>query len=386
MRLEGTLDAFSLPDIFQLLSFTKKTGALHLRRDNNGEVQHGVVHVRDGAVTGGRGDVACQALGRRLVGAGLVDDETLADAVEKVLDNPGSGLARALVDSGKVDEGFARDLAVEQATDAVFELLRWPDGSFAFVMDEADPDDLGATLAVEDVVTEGRKRLETWAALTEHVPSQTAVVTLAPSPAGELVLSREEWALLSLVDGARCVADLVVLSGTGEYVVVSALAALAERGLVSVGERSEAGNALAQRQQLLAALEGRPVAAPAAPPVLEPEEMAPYVAEPVPGPSIPAPSSERKAVIPERPEPFTPERTPDYAEEPVPALARLSAAASTRATVTAATPEATSGVGAVQGAHALAPETAPAPSAHIDRDPSVNKSLLLRLIAGVRGL
>ncbi len=33
MKLEGTLDAFSLPDIFQLLSFTKKTGTLHLRRD-----------------------------------------------------------------------------------------------------------------------------------------------------------------------------------------------------------------------------------------------------------------------------------------------------------------------------------------------------------------
>ena len=47
MRLEGTLDAFSLPDIFQLLSYTKKTGTLHLRREG----QHGVVHVRDGAVT-----------------------------------------------------------------------------------------------------------------------------------------------------------------------------------------------------------------------------------------------------------------------------------------------------------------------------------------------
>jgi hypothetical protein len=41
-------------------------------------------------------------------------------------------------------------------------------------------------------------------------------------------------------------------------------------------------------------------------------------------------------------------------------------------------------VGAVQGAHALAAE--PSPSTYIDRDPSVNKSLLLRLIAGVRGL
>jgi hypothetical protein len=35
---------------------------------------------------------------------------------------------------------------------------------------------------------------------------------------------------------------------------------------------------------------------------------------------------------------------------------------------------------------ALATATVPSPSPHIERDPSVNKSLLLRLIAGVRGL
>ena len=64
MRLEGTLDAFSLPDIFQLLSYTKKTGALHLRRD----ALHGVVHLRDGAVTGGRSDVSRQALASQIGG------------------------------------------------------------------------------------------------------------------------------------------------------------------------------------------------------------------------------------------------------------------------------------------------------------------------------
>jgi hypothetical protein len=383
VRLEGTLDAFSLPDIFQLLSFTKKTGTLHLRRED----QHGVVHVRDGAVTGGRGDAACQALGRRLVGAGLVDDDTLADAVERVLDSPGSGLGRALVDSGRVDADAAKALAVEQATDAVFELLRWPDGSFAFVMDEIDPDDLGAALQVEDVVAEGRRRLETWAVLTEQVPSASAVVTLAPAPATELVLSRDEWALLSLVDGVRSVSELVTLSGTGEYVVVSALAGLAERGLVTVGEGAEGASAVAQRQQLLAALEGRTVVAPPAPRKAEPRAKA------EPAPVV----EERKPVIPERPEPFTPGRKPDFAEEPVPALARLSAAtAAAKASVATAsvssptTDASASSVGSVHGAHALQPDAVPAASPAtsplIDRDPSVNKSLLLRLIAGVRGL
>jgi hypothetical protein len=384
MRLEGTLDAFSLPDIFQLLSYTKKTGTLHLRREG----QHGVVHLRDGAVTGGRGDARCQALGRRLVGAGLVDDDALADAVERVLDEPGSGLGlgKALVEAAGLDAEDVRGLAAEQATDAVFELLRWDSGEFTFVVDEADPDYLGASLPVEQVVAEGRRRLETWAALTAQVPSATAVVTLAPAPSSDPVLSREEWALLSLVDGTRSVADLVTLSGTGEYVVVCALAALAGRGLVTVGERPQGGSAVAQRQQLLAALEGGVAVVPPARRAVEPE---------------PEPVAERQPVIPERPEPFTPERRPDYAEEPVPALTRMaaSAAKATAAAATARTGAAAvtgasapvpgrpaAGVGAVQGAHALQLEAVPAASPLIDRDPAVNKSLLLRLIAGVRGL
>src|SRR4051812_36123557 len=175
MRLEGTLDAFSLPDIFQLLSYTKKTGTLHLRRQDC----HGVVHLREGAVTGGRGDATCQALGRRLVGAGLVSDKDLAHAVELLLDTPGDGPGKTLVARGAVGEAGARRLAAEQAQDAVFELLRWEAGEFAFVMDELDPDDVGATLAVEDVVAEGRRRLETWQTLVEKVPSVDAPVTMA---------------------------------------------------------------------------------------------------------------------------------------------------------------------------------------------------------------
>ena len=365
MRLEGTLDAFSLPDIFQLLSYTKKTGALHLRRDS----QHGVVHLRDGAVTGGRSDVTRQALGRRLVGAGLVDDEALADAAEQVLDTPGLGLGRTLVDAGKVDAEAARALAIEQASDAVFELLRWPNGEFAFVMDEEDPDEVGASLPVEEVVAEANRRLSAWQALEDRVPSLDAVVTVVSSPTAEPAFSREEWALISLVNGSRSVSDLVAVAGTGEFVVVAALAALAERGLVQIGS-SVAVDPHGQRQQLLAVLEGRPA----------PVELPAPAPAPASAPVEPAPAAvDRQPVIPERPEPFSPSRRPEHAE-PAPAFQRY--AASAQASVSSS--PAASNVGSVQGAHALAPDAVP--SSYIDRDPSVNKSLLLRLIAGVRGL
>jgi hypothetical protein len=64
------------------------------------------------------------------------------------------------------------------------------------------------------------------------------------------------------------------------------------------------------------------------------------------------------AVTPQRPE-FLPDRSPEH-PEPLAAV--------------------------VGGGGGVSAAAAPATSAAIERDPSVNKSLLLRLIAGVRGL
>jgi len=61
VKLEGSLDAFGLPDIFQLLSYTKKTGGLHLHN----ATRDGVVYFASGAVTGATADTSRQLLARR---------------------------------------------------------------------------------------------------------------------------------------------------------------------------------------------------------------------------------------------------------------------------------------------------------------------------------
>ena len=145
MKLEGSLDAFSLPDIFQLLSFTKKTGGLHLASDGS----DGVVFFAGGQVTGASADSSRQPLARRLVGSGTVDDDALGAAVEAATDGGRHGVVRALLEQEAVDAELLRQAATDQSVDAVFDLLRWRNGDFAFVVDETNPDDVGVTLAVE---------------------------------------------------------------------------------------------------------------------------------------------------------------------------------------------------------------------------------------------
>jgi hypothetical protein len=384
VRLEGSIDAFSLPDIFSLLSMTKKSGGLHLRRDG----AHGVVWFTTGALTGGAADVSTQSLARRLIGAGLVDDDALTAAVAHATADD-VGVGRALQVQGTIDDGVLHDVSSEHIVDTVFDLLRWPDGDFAFVIDEPNPDDVGVSRQVDDVVTEARNRLEAWSEVSTTVSSPQTVLSQAANPPVELQLSRDDWTLLALVDGRRTVADIVRLLGRGEYAVVSCLADLMTRGLLVVADIDMAGD-LARRLSLLSSAEtAEPGAAEVdvvPDPDLEPEVAPepPVVAVPaqpthtdvdgqdgglisdIDAPAEVAPSkplsrvasSEDRDVTPLRSEAVLPPRQVDFPEPP---MARPLAAA----------------VGATPAA-ALA--------ASIERDPSVNKSLLLRLIAGVRGL
>ena len=367
MKLEGSLDAFSLPDIFALLSMTKKTGGLHLRREG----AHGVVWLTTGALTGGASDVNRQALARRLIGSGQVSDEALQSAIDQAAGDDSIGVTRAVQQVGAIDEGALHDLVAEHIVDTVFDLLRWPDGEFSFAVDEANPDDVGVSRQVEDIVTEARRRLESWGSVAATIPSPQTVLSLAATPPDDPHLSRDEWALLALIDGQRTVGEVVALCGRGDYNVVSALADLVTRGLLRTGDGEDGVQALLRRHSLLARLEA---AAPAAPAQAEPVATAP-AEEPVadepaeeavaevtsinaPRPSVPTQPGEREEVTPKRPEPFLPKRQPDH-PEPIPAAVAASAGGAA---------------------------TAAAPSPLIERDPSVNKSLLLRLIAGVRGL
>jgi hypothetical protein len=255
-------------------------------------------------------------------------------------------------------------------------------------------------------------------------------------------VTREEWSLLALVDGRRSVADLVDLTGSGQYAVVSTLAALVGRGLLEVrpapGSQADPDAedhvaVVVRRQKLLAVLEGEPfVPTPAA--LLEPDRPGTVVPEAV-APEVPAPAEpaepattlasvesnsesesrqiadsaedeqdgdadddtlgERELasastatelvsrlggahvphdVVPPRPEPFLPRRQAEFGEPTGSPVSRpMSVQAGPSATL-----------GDVVGATATAPD--PQAASVIERDPNVNRSLMLRLIAGVRGL
>jgi len=252
------------------------------------------------------------------------------------------------------------------------------------------------------------------------VPSAQAVLAMPVVLPADPQVSREEWSLLALVDGRRTVTELVDLTGSGQYAVVSTLAALVTRGLLEVraedaGESDDHVTVVLRRQRLLAPLEGEPfvpvqeapVDEPAAPVAAKTEPVVEVAAEPmhsVPDLADETTSDEDGArelatasagpagsegmvmlggahvpqdVVPPRPEPFLPRRQADFDEQAATPAARP-------VHVQAGPSASMGGLGDVVGATATSPD--PDSVSVIERDPNVNRSLMLRLIAGVRGL
>ncbi len=389
MRLDGSLEDFELPDVLQLLAQTRKSGALHLHA--TGDERRGLIRVGTGAVNGASSDLRRHALARRLIGTGLVSDEALNGAAEDVRAGAPS-LVRALLDRAAVEHDDVTRLAADQATDAVCELLRWSSGTFSFVVGEQDPDSLELGLRAEELVAEGQRRMQVWPTLTAHIPSPDSVLRLATAPSFDPSCTREEWGLLALVDGSRSVSEIVALLGRSEFGVAGALAALVERGLLTVSADGSGLADLQRRQDIIAAMEGHRTS----PPAPEAHEVS-------------APSAPLEAPAAEVPH----ARAETSVAEPASFSEDFASPAATPGSITSQTRSyeqpLTQGSAALDPAHDISyapayepehqqgsyqppqvpvsepPRAGPESTAR-GLDSAVTKSLVLRLIAGVRGL
>jgi hypothetical protein len=374
--LEGHLGDFTLPDILRLLSFTAKSGRLVMRADHAA----GRIDLVDGRIRDASADADRLPLARRLLGGGLVTGGDLRGALEGRSELPTDlEFARGLVSAGVLDAGSLAEVLREQTVDAVFDLLRWTDGSFRFdgfaVQRDGSLSELAAS--VDEVLEEATRRLDAWANIAERTGADSSVVTISRPTRDreEVALPPDGWGLLSLVDGRRTVLDLVRLSGQGQYRTRRTLGALLDEGVVTVGATGGPGQVekLVADHRALAAIESR---------------LDPVASNAVPAPEAPAPTPDTR--------PSTDGRTP---ADPVDAPATEHDRASDAGTSDPVSEQVTAPDAEQEAAPmtaetteedpndaAVTPLRAKVRSERLRTDPSVDADLVKRLIDGVEGL
>ena len=236
--LKGSLDDFSLPDIFRLVSFAHRTGRLEVvRRAGSGEI-----FFRDGQVYFARSSLSREPLGQKLVRAGLLTEGQLNKALD-VHAQTGERVGDVLVSSGLVDAEQIESAVRQQIEDAAFDLLRWDLGEFTWEADATMAVEVPIAVSVENLIVEASRRLDELEVIKRKIPSPQAVLRMASTPpegAAEINITPDEWRALVLVDGARTVAEIGANIGLGELDAMKLLHGLAAAGLVEL--HPEAGS------------------------------------------------------------------------------------------------------------------------------------------------
>src|ERR671914_170293 len=230
--LKGTLDDFTLPDIFRLMSLAKKTGALEVQRSAGS----GKVYFRDGEVYFAESSLTRTPLGQKLVQSGVITETQLMKALD-IHKEKGQRLGDVLVAENLVDQEHLLEAVRSQIEDAAFDLLRWERGEFAWEAGQGIEPEVPIMVSVENLIMEASRRLDELEVILRKIPSQDAVLGMAAAPpvgAVEINITPEEWRILVQVNGQRSVAEIGQSIGIDTLEAMKSLYGMVSTGLIEV--------------------------------------------------------------------------------------------------------------------------------------------------------
>src|SRR5574337_286330 len=137
MSLVGRLEDLALPDIFQIISLSKKTGTLIVRSRKG----TGMVVFKDGQVIQAASDSIRDSLGNMLVSQGMLTEGALAQALAAQKQENDKPLGMILTEMGAVTPQVLEGAVRKQIEEIIYDLLAWEEGFFNFELGEIAPKD-----------------------------------------------------------------------------------------------------------------------------------------------------------------------------------------------------------------------------------------------------
>ncbi|MEP0827432.1 MAG: DUF4388 domain-containing protein [bacterium] len=254
--LQGKIGRFTLPEIFQLIAQSQKTGTLGIQKDDDIVM----VYFKKGRIIYGYGPRQAYHIGELLRERGKITAEQLTDAVMTQSRNPSTRrLGQILIEKNYISRGDLEQVVRNQVEELIYSLLAWDSGSFKFYENQYPTDEeITVDITVEKAILEGMRRLdeENWGKAI--MPLSDTILMLSPQlpeKQMELALTREDWSLLALVDGRRTAREIVRMSRMPERECLKRLGSLMTGGILkSAGAPPAEADRLAEMVDRLANL------------------------------------------------------------------------------------------------------------------------------------
>ena len=234
MSFTGNLKTVSLPDIFQLIFSTKKTGVLFVvRGDEKKEI-----FFRSGFTIYATSSSEQDLFGNILLKQGRISKQEL----DKVLKEKKEGkkIGATLVERGLFTRDEILDCLRMQIEEIIYGLFGWKDGDFKFVEGKTPPPETIQTeLNPMNIIMEGTRRIDEWEELKKILPPDNAIIELEKNPilkTEQIRLTRNEILVMAQIGSGKKMINLIKESSLDQFLTSKALANVLQVGLIKVGK------------------------------------------------------------------------------------------------------------------------------------------------------
>ncbi|MBS1118322.1 MAG: chemotaxis protein CheY [Deltaproteobacteria bacterium] len=221
--LRGDLRVVPLAEVLQLLDVQEQSGVLTVER-SGARVD---IYFRRGRVDQAIAEGVPEEflLGRFVLDAELVQRADFESFLDSRAQSNQRLLGQALLKLGLLGDADLKACLTRQSSELIYEILRWRHGRFRFATGVELPAfviDAALGLDVEAVLMEGYRRVDEWH-LIERAIDNFDVVFLrnedSVAQMGRGRLTREELAVLELVNGKNSVKEIIRKSRMGSFEV-----------------------------------------------------------------------------------------------------------------------------------------------------------------------
>jgi hypothetical protein len=232
--LSGNIEKFTLPEIFQLVASSRKSGTLGIQRDDSIIM----IYFKDGKIIYAYGPRQTFHLGQLLREKNKISERQLeqAIAVQAKIQNS-KRLGEIMISRRFIDRVDLNNVVQTQIEELLFTLMSWNSGTFKFYEEQFPTDEeITVEISVENVILEGLRRLDEQNMIKEALPDLDEVYVISAAQSDrtrDISLQAKEWNIMALVDGYRSINEIISFGSVDRESSLNKLAQLKLAGIIT---------------------------------------------------------------------------------------------------------------------------------------------------------
>lgn len=234
MALKGSLEDFGITQLLNLINLARKTGTLYLETSP----KNASLCFREGKLIYATMDGVADSLPAILQHAGVFTQDQVRMIQVNMRDKSDRDIASVLLSSKRLQQQVVAKSVRDHVLNLVYQIFSWSDGVFRFEPSKLPSQDkIMTSIALENVIMEGSRRLKEWERLQDELPDLDISLKFAErptTPLRDINLSVEEWRVISFINPRNSIRQVAQFNNMGELQIRKIVYSLLQAGLVEI--------------------------------------------------------------------------------------------------------------------------------------------------------